>query len=289
MSFWTYRQQEDAPENGVLQIDGVLEVEPSWWSSGTVVARDIRQRIERSKDVTVYINSPGGDVMAGAEIYTALREHAEQGLGKVTVKVTGIAASAASVVAMAGDEVLMSPVSYMMIHNPWTVMSGNARELRKQADVLDVISEGLIAAYQRRTGKTRDELAAMLADETYMSAQTCVDEGFADGILYEAAAPADPAQRGTAAKMTSRAHGRQAVMAALREHGGTLSGAAAPPPPEGEARGMSAAAPSSEGEARGNASPPDPDLSASLADEQRTEAALRAEIAARAALILAGV
>lgn len=221
MPFWSFRNAEDNEENGVLQIDGVLEVEQDWWGpSGQVIARNIRRHLDRVKDVTVYINSPGGDVMAGAEIYTALREHSANGKGRVTVKVSGIAASAASIVAMAGDEILMSPVAYMMIHNPWTVAAGNAQELRKQADVLDVISEGLINAYERRTGKSRDEIAAMLSTDTYMSAQTCIDEGFADGMMWETPQqPADPAARQTAAKMQSRNYNRQAVMAMLQAHG----------------------------------------------------------------------
>ncbi len=221
MSFWNFRNDESNQENGVLQIDGVLQVEPDWWSmGGTVVARNIRRHLDRVKDVTVYINSPGGDVMAGAEIYTALREHSAQGKGRVTVKVSGIAASAASIVAMAGDEILMSPVAYMMIHNPWTGVQGNAKELRHQADVLDVIGEGLLNAYQKRTGKTRDELLAMLEAETYMSAQTCIDQGFADGILWEAPQqPADPKAKQPAAMMQAKNHNRQAVMAMLAAHG----------------------------------------------------------------------
>ena len=221
MPFWTYKQNDDT-QTGELQIDGVLEVEESWWENGAVVARNIRKQIERARELTVYINSPGGDVMAGAEIYTALREHSERGLGKVTVKVTGIAASAASIVAMAGDEILMSPVAYMMIHNPWTgPLWGNAKELRQQADILDVISEGLIAAYERRTGKSRDDLMAMLDGETYMSAQTCIDEGFADGLMWDA--PQQPAAgtRQTTAKMQSRNHDRASVMAMLKAHGAT--------------------------------------------------------------------
>lgn len=223
MPFWTFRNAEENEGNGVLQIDGVLEVEPDWWGpSGQVIARNIRRHLDRVKDVTVYINSPGGDVMAGAEIYTALREHSANGKGQVTVKVSGIAASAASIVAMAGDEILMSPVAYMMIHNPWTVAAGNAQELRKQADVLDVISEGLINAYERRTGKSREELLQLLDGETYMSAQTCIDEGFADGMMWEAPEKPDPLNsrtRPAAAMMQSRNYGRQAVMAMLQAHG----------------------------------------------------------------------
>ncbi len=225
MPFWNFRNDESNPEDGVLQIDGVLSVEPDWWNTnGTVVARSIRRALGRVKDVTVYINSPGGDVMAGAEIYTALREHSTQGLGKVTVKISGIAASAASVVAMAGDEILMSPVAYMMIHNPLTDPGlANAKELRKQASVLDVISEGLLNAYQLRTGKTRDELTAMLDAETYMSAQTCIDQGFADGLLYEAPEqPPAPKAKQPTAMMQAKNYTRQAVMAMLQEHGADI-------------------------------------------------------------------
>lgn len=222
MPFWRYQDADDDTGTGILHIDGVLEVEQDWWGpSGQVIARNIRRHIDRVRDLVVYINSPGGNVMAGAEIYTALREHSEQGKGNVTVKVTGIAASAASIIAMAGDEVLMSPVSYMMIHNPWTLPGpSNAKELRHQADVLDVISEGLIAAYERRTGKSRDELMELLDGETYMSAQTCIDEGFADGILWETPEqPEDRTARQTAARMQAKNQGRQAVMAMLQEHG----------------------------------------------------------------------
>lgn len=238
MSFWNFRNDDGNPDNGILQIDGVLSVEPDWWSmGGTVVARNIRRALSRVKDVTVYINSPGGDVMAGAEIYTALREHSSQGLGKVTVKISGIAASAASVVAMAGDEILMSPVAYMMIHNPLTEPGfANAKELRQQASVLDVISEGLMNAYQLRTGKTRDELAAMLEAETYMSAQTCVDQGFADGILYETPQqPADPKAKQPATMMQAKNYTRKAVVAMLTAHGATIPQEPNPAPSADEA------------------------------------------------------
>ena len=214
MPFWSFRNAEDNEENGVLQIDGVLEVEQDWWGpSGQVIARNIRRHLDRVKDVTVYINSPGGDVMAGAEIYTALREHSANGKGRVTVKVSGIAASAASIVAMAGDEILMSPVAYMMIHNPWARVAGDAKEMRKTAKTLDVISEGLINAYQIRTGKSRDELKRMLEAETWMSAATCVTEGFADRVIgmEGAAAMALPTVR-----MSLRTHGAEEIAARFR-------------------------------------------------------------------------
>ena len=152
MIFYNFIHNEAGSDE--LHIDGEIASEDGgWWGpSGQIVARRFRQQLAHCGDVTVFINSPGGDVFAGAEIYTALREHK----GKVTVKISGIAASAASVIAMAGDEVLMSPVAYMMIHDPWTYAMGNAREMEHQAQVLREIGEGLIAAYTAKTGKSRD-------------------------------------------------------------------------------------------------------------------------------------
>ena len=211
MIFYNFIHNEAGGDE--LHIDGEITSEDGgWWgASGQIVARRFRQQLARCGDVTVFINSPGGDVFAGAEIYTALREHK----GKVTVKISGIAASAASVIAMAGDEVLMSPVAYMMIHDPWTYAMGNAREMEHQAQVLREIGEGLIAAYTTKTGKSRDEIADMLAAETYMNAEQAVREGFADGILYEEAQ--EPAQQPQQAMMMqARRYGPAAICAMVR-------------------------------------------------------------------------
>ena len=187
--FWNIRP-DDEPEDGVLTLDGVL-VTDSWWDDDDVnSSKKFRQALAKYRNVTVVINSPGGDVMAGAEMYSALREHSTSGKGKVTVKITALAASAASVVAMAGDEVLMSPVAYMMVHNPWAIMAGNAEDMRREADALDEIAEGIINAYQLRTHKSRAKLKELMDGETYMNARRCIAEGFADGLLYEA--PTEP-------------------------------------------------------------------------------------------------
>lgn len=175
----------ETPEDGVLDIEGPID-EHDWWGDGSVTgSREFRKALEGLGNVTVRINSPGGDVMAGAEIYSALREHSMNGKGRIKVIITALAASAASVIAMAGDEILISPVAYMMIHNPWSFAIGDAKEMRKTAKTLDEITEGLISAYQRRTGKSRDELKRMLENETWMSAGKAVDEGFADAIWGE--------------------------------------------------------------------------------------------------------
>src|SRR5690606_37240246 len=121
-----------------------------------------------------------GVVWAAAGIYNALKEHQ----GRVTVKIDGKALSAASIIAMAGDEVLMSPAAVMMIHNPWVRAAGDAAELRHMAGVLDEIKEGIINAYQLKTGRPREEISRLMDEETWMSAQKAVELGFADGILY---------------------------------------------------------------------------------------------------------
>jgi ATP-dependent Clp protease protease subunit len=126
------------------------------------------------------VDSYGGSVFAAAGIYNALKEHK----GKVTVKIDGKAMSAASVIAMAGEEILMSPMAVMMIHNPWTMAQGDMRDLRKTADVLDTIKESIVNAYALKTGRSQDEIASMMDDETWMSANVAVREGFADEMLY---------------------------------------------------------------------------------------------------------
>lgn len=178
--FFNLTPAADNPADGELDINGVIS-QDDWWGDEVTPAA-FKQALAGMGNITVRINSPGGDVMAGAEIYSALLEHRLNGRGKVTVVVTALAASAASVIAMAGDEILMSPVAYMMIHNPWSFAMGDSHEMRHEAKVLDEIREGLITAYERKTGKDREALRKMLDQETWMSATTCVEEGFADGI-----------------------------------------------------------------------------------------------------------
>ena len=183
--FWNFRNDEHEPEDGVLDVRGVLVADDSWWYDDAISAKEFREQLKNYRNVTVILNSPGGDVMAGAEMYSALREHSASGRGKVTVKVTALAASAASVLAMAGDEVLMSPVAYMMVHNPWSIIAGNSDDMRHEADVLNEIAEGIITAYQLKTGKSRAKLKELMEAESYMDARRAVKEGFADGLLYQ--------------------------------------------------------------------------------------------------------
>ena len=183
--FWAY---DDAPpgEPAVLRLEGPIS-EETWWGD-EATPQMFRDELEAHPgDVVVYINSPGGDVIAATQIYTMLVEHK----GAVTVKIEGLAASAASIVAMAGDAVLMAPTAYMMIHDAGTIAMGNAEDLRQAADMLDEIDRGIRDAYRLKTGLRDSKLEQLMDDETWMSARTAIELGFADGYIG-AAAPGEP-------------------------------------------------------------------------------------------------
>lgn len=131
--------------------------------------------------VRVEINSPGGDVFAGLAIYNGLRNSGK----KVNVRVLGLAASAASLVAMAGDTIEMPENSFMMVHNPWGFAMGGASDMRDTADMLDKLGTSLASTYAKRTGKSAEEIAALLDAETWMSAAEAVDAGFATAVISE--------------------------------------------------------------------------------------------------------
>ena len=135
-----------------------------------------------SGNITVWINSPGGDCVAAAQIYNMLMDYH----GDVTVKIDGIAASAASVIAMAGTKVLMSPTALMMIHNPLTVAIGDSEEMQKAIDMLSEVKESIINAYEIKTGLSRAKLSHLMDAETWMDANKAVELGFADGIMSRA-------------------------------------------------------------------------------------------------------
>lgn len=142
--------------------------------------------------MTVWINSPGGNVFAAAEIYTMLKDYK----GSITVKIDAIAASAASVVAMAGDTVQMSPVAMLMIHDPSTVAMGNTKDMEKAIEVLNEVKESIINAYAAKSGLTHARIANLMSNETWMNAKKAVELGFADEILFakkEDAPDSDPA------------------------------------------------------------------------------------------------
>ncbi len=138
-------------------------------------------------DITVWMNSPGGDCVAAAQIYNMLIDYPYD----VTVKIDGIAASAASVIAMAGTKTLVSPVSMMMVHNPMTMAIGDSAEMQKAIEMLGSVKDSIINAYEIKTGLSRAKLAHLMDAETWMDANKAVDLGFADGILKRANALED--------------------------------------------------------------------------------------------------
>jgi len=183
--FWSFQNNSNSSGRNLWILTEIAARE-SWWSDVLTPKRFIRDLNSSSGDLTVWIDSPGGDAFAGAAIYEALRSYSTSGRGKVYVNIIGLAASAAGLIAMAGDEVRISLVGTFMLHDPWSGVQGNAKRLRATADVLDEIREGQIRAYMRKSGKTHNEVLALIEDQgTYMNAQTAIKNGFADSILNE--------------------------------------------------------------------------------------------------------
>lgn len=176
--FWKWMKNEAGAERD-LYLDGAI-AQDSWFEDDVTPAAFQAELKQHTGDVTVWINSPGGDVFAAAQIYTMLRNHA----GKVTVKIHGIAASAASVVAMAGDTTLISPVGMLMIHNPSTMAAGEKKDMEQAIAVLEEVKESILNAYVAKTGLSRNRLAKMMDAETWLNANEAMRLGFVDGILF---------------------------------------------------------------------------------------------------------
>ncbi|MBU3100669.1 MULTISPECIES: head maturation protease, ClpP-related [Clostridium] len=177
MKFWNWVKNE---EGRTLYFDGYI-AQDSWFDDDITPKQFKAELTATVGDVSVWLNSPGGDVFAASQIYTMLKEYK----GKVTVKIDGMAASAASVIAMAGAEILMSPVAIMMIHNPSTVIFGEAVDLQCGIDMLSEVKESIINAYEQKTGLPRNKISKMMDSETWFSAKKAVELGFADKVLYE--------------------------------------------------------------------------------------------------------
>lgn len=177
MKFWNWIKNE---EGRTLYFDGYI-AQDSWFDDEITPKQFKAELTANEGDISVWLNSPGGDVFAASQIYNMLKEYK----GKVTVKIDGIAASAASVIAMAGNEILMSPVAMMMIHNPSTVIFGEAADLQSGIDMLSEVKEGIINAYEQKTGLPRSKISKMMDVETWFSAKKAVELGFADKVLYE--------------------------------------------------------------------------------------------------------
>ncbi len=167
----------------ILELNGTI-AEESWFDDDVTPQLFKDELNSGTGDITVWINSPGGDCVAAAQIYNMLSNYK----GKVTVKIDGIAASAASVIAMAGDTVLVSPVSMLMIHNPATIAWGDHAEMQKAIDMLSEVKESIINAYVLKTGLSRPKLSHLMDAETWMDANKAVELGFADEIMVRAKA-----------------------------------------------------------------------------------------------------
>lgn len=176
MKFWNWVKNE---VGRTIYFDGYI-AQDSWFDDEITPKQFKAELTDSEGDVTVWLNSPGGDVFAASQIYNMLKEYK----GKVTVKIDGIAASAASVIAMAGSEILMSPVAMMMIHNPSTVIFGEATDLQSGIDMLSEVKEGIINSYEQKTKLSRNKISKMMDAETWFSAKKAVELGFADKVLY---------------------------------------------------------------------------------------------------------
>lgn len=175
--FWNWIRNETEGER-TLVLNG--EISDETWFGDEVTPKLFEKELNAGTgNVTVWINSPGGDVFAAAQIYNMLMEYK----GDVTVKVDALAASAASVIAMAGTSVLISPVGMMMIHNPMTIAIGDSKEMQKAGEMLDEVKESIMNAYEIKTGLSRARISHLMDAESWFNAKKAVELGFADGIL----------------------------------------------------------------------------------------------------------
>ena len=184
--FWNWQnpvrnENESEPTERVLEIYGTI-AEESWFDDDITPAMFREELFAGTGDVVIWLNSPGGDCIAASQIYSMLTDYK----GNVTVKIDGIAASAASVIAMAGTKVLMAPTAMMMIHNPATGAFGDHVDMQKAIEMLDEVKESIINAYELRTGLSHAQLSHMMDDTTWMNAKKAIELGFADAFLEDA-------------------------------------------------------------------------------------------------------
>ena len=176
--FWNWIHDDSGGR--VLRLEGPIDAESFWGDE--ITPQDFRNELyAEDGDLTLWINSPGGNVFAAAEIYTMIRDYPHN----VTVRIASIAASAASVVAMAGDTVQMSPTGLLMIHDPSTIAFGNTKDMEKAIATLNEVKESIINAYAAKTGLSHSRISKLMSDETWLNAKKAVELGFADEILFD--------------------------------------------------------------------------------------------------------
>ena len=177
MKFWNWIHDDSGGR--VLRLEGPIDSESFWGDE--ITPQMFRDELYAEEgDITLWVNSPGGNVFAAAEIYTMIRDYP----GSVTVRIASIAASAASVVAMAGNLVQMSPTALLMIHDPSTIAMGNAKDMEKAITTLNEVKESIINAYAAKTGLSRNRISKLMSDETWLNAKKALELGFADEILF---------------------------------------------------------------------------------------------------------
>ncbi len=177
---WKNQTSEKQDAERVLELYGTI-AEESWFDDDITPTQFKNELFSGSGPITIWINSPGGDCIAASQIYSMLMDYKED----VTVKIDGIAASAASVIAMAGTKVLMAPTSLMMIHNPATIAAGDHEDMQKAIEMLGEVKESIINAYEIKTGHSRAKLSHLMDAETWMNANKAIDYGFADDVLTD--------------------------------------------------------------------------------------------------------
>ena len=183
---WTNQAEGENADERVLELYGTI-AEESWFDDDVTPQMFRDELFAGSGPVTVWINSPGGDCVAASQIYSMLMDYKDD----VTVKIDGIAASAASVIAMAGTTVLMAPTALMMIHNPMTLAFGDHEDMQKAIEMLGEVKESIINAYEIKTNLSHAQLSHMMDDTTWMNAKKAIELGFADAILEDSKRTAD--------------------------------------------------------------------------------------------------
>ena len=197
--FWNWIRNEKRLTR-TLYLNGEISDE-TWYGDEVTPELFLSELSAGDGDITVWINSPGGDVFAAAQIYNMLMDYK----GNVTVKVDALAASAASVIAMAGTTVQMSPVAMMMIHNPMTIAIGDSDEMKRAGSMLDEVKESIMNAYEIKTGLSRNELSNLMNAESWFNARKAIELGFADEILFGNETVAEEKNSVAAGMMFSRA------------------------------------------------------------------------------------